>query len=77
MAAGVSRTAGLGHLLPKSFGIVGAGQVGTGIAELACIMGLGNIVLLDQRTEALKQVQRPHAHSVGFAATLRAAADPG
>eukprot|EP00892_Ulva_mutabilis_P010309 jgi/Ulvmu1/7650/UM038_0079.1 len=49
----MSRTAGLKHLLPRAFGIVGAGQLGTGVADLAARHGFERIIVHDVNENAL------------------------
>lgn len=53
----MSRTAGLKHLLPRVLGIVGAGQLGTGVAELAARHGFERIIVHDVSPTALTKVR--------------------
>lgn len=53
----MSRTAGLKHLLPRVLGIVGAGQLGTGVADLAARHGFERIVVHDVNPVALTKVR--------------------
>ena len=51
----MTRTAGLIHLLPTVFGVVGAGQLGTGIAQVAAVAKLP-VVLTDSSGSAIEKV---------------------
>lgn len=53
----MSRTAGLKHLLPRVLGIVGAGQLGTGVADLAARHSFERIVVHDVNPTALTKAQ--------------------
>lgn len=48
---------GLQHLLPDVLGIVGAGQLGAGISDLACRTALSKVVLVDNCPAALSKVK--------------------
>lgn len=53
----MSRTAGLKHLVPRVLGIVGAGQLGTGVADLAARHGFEGIIVHDVSQKALCKVR--------------------
>lgn len=51
-----SAVRGLKHLLPDVLGVVGSGQLGSGIADLACRTSFKRVVLVDNCEAALSKV---------------------